>query len=304
MQIPLRAIGVFHAAARAGSIARAAEELGVTASAVSQQIRSLEGHLGTALMVKVGRGIRLTEAGDRYFEMVSAEVERIADATYRIRGHRSVATLTVRATPSLSSKWMLPRLATFLDAHPEIEVRLDGTNEPTDFSKEDVDLEIRHGEGSWPGLYVDGLAEEAFLPVCSPSYCPPASLEVSNLPNHRLIQSVKSQVQWGPWFKMAGISPRGRLRRVLFDRAHMAIDAAAAGMGIALESRLMMWRELRQGALVCPVRNPPATSRTTQWIVCPRDHLRHWKVRTFLEWLRTERDAWVELERTDGGASV
>ena len=297
MQIPFRAIGVFHAAARSGSISKAADALGVTPSAVSQQIQALEIQLGTALLVKMGRGVALTEAGERYFEMIGDEIERIADATNRIRGFSTVTTLNVRATPSLSTKWLLHRLPAFLDAHPELEVRLDGTNEPTDFSKEGVDIEIRHGEGRWPGLYVEGLAEENFLPVCAVGYCAAGSLEPEDLPQHRLIQSVKSQVQWGGWFELAGVPRPERLRRVLFDRTHMAIDAAAGGIGIALESSLMMWRELRDGTLICPVREPPALTRMTQWIVCPRDHLRHRKVKAFLEWLRLERDAWVDLER-------
>jgi DNA-binding transcriptional LysR family regulator len=297
MQVPLRAIGVFHAAARSGSISKAANALGVTPSAVSQQIQALEIQLGTALLVKMGRGIALTEAGERYFEMIGDEVERITDATNRIRGFSAVASLNVRATPSLSTKWLLQRLPSFLDAHPELEVRLDGTNEPTDFSREGVDIEIRHGDGRWPGLYVEGFAEENFLPVCAVGHCEEGSLAPQELPQRRLIQSVKSQVQWGDWFELTGVARPERLRRVLFDRTHMAIDAAVGGIGIALESSLMMWRELRDGTLICPVREPPALTRITQWIVCPRDHLRHRKVKAFLEWLRLERDAWVDLER-------
>jgi DNA-binding transcriptional LysR family regulator len=297
MHLPLRAISVFHTAARAGSISRAAEELGVTPSAVSQQIQLLEVHLGTSLMTKVGRRVVLTEAGERYFSMIGDEVERIREATEGIRGFRSVTTLVVRATPSLSSKWLLPRLRTFLDAHPDLEVRIDGTNEPTDFSREGVDMEIRHGDGRWPGLFVEGFAEEGFLPVCAPSYCPPSSLAAADLPEHRLIHSVKSQMQWTSWFSSAGVTPSRRWRRVLFDRTHMAIDAAVDGMGIALESTLMMWRELKNGTLACPVRDPPAVTLTTQWIVCPRDHLRQRKVRLFLDWLRAERDAWTATQR-------
>ncbi|MBU6499048.1 MAG: LysR family transcriptional regulator [Rhodospirillales bacterium] len=293
MQIPLRAIGVFHAAARCGSISRAAEELGVTPSAVSQQIQTLEVQLGTALMVKAGRGVALTEAGERYFELIGDEIERISDATNHIRGFRAVTTRNIRATPTLATKWLLGRLPGFLDGNPGLEVHLDGTNEPTDFSKEGVDLEIRHGEGRWPGLFVEGLAEEWFLPVCAPGYCPAASLSAAELGRHRLIHSVKSQVQWGTWFQIAEAVPGETPRRVLFDRSHMSIDAAAGGMGIALESTLMMWRELREGALVCPVRDPPAICRTTQWLVCPREHLRHRKVQAFLAWLRAERDAWA-----------
>jgi DNA-binding transcriptional LysR family regulator len=292
MSLPLRAIVVFHAVARAGSLSKAAAELYVTPSAVSQQIQSLEVHLGTTLLTKVGRGIVLTEAGERYLEMIGDQIENIAEATQRIRGFRSRSILTVRATPTLASKWLLPRLRGFLDANPNIELRLNGTTEPTDFSRETVDVEIRHGEGGWPGLFVEGFAEESFLPVCAPTYCAAASIDATDVSQHRLIHSVKSQVQWPQWFLLAGPPPAAEWRRILFDRSHMAIDAAADGLGLALESTLMMWRELRDSTLICPVRNPPPVSLITQWIVCPLEHLHKTKVRLFLDWLRVERAEW------------
>lgn len=292
MQIPFRAIIVFHAVARAGSLSRAAEELRVTPSAVSQQIQALELHLGTALTSRVGRNITLTEAGERYFQMIGREIEHIADVTQHVRGVRSATTLTVRAAPSVSSKWLLPRIAGFVDANPDIELRLDGTNEPTDFDKENVDIEIRHGEGGWPGLFVESLGRERFFPLCAPSLLAPGSLSADAVLQHRLIHSVKSQVQWPRWFMEAGLAPKERWRRVLFDRSHMAIDAAVDGVGIGLESELLAWRELRDGRLICPVKNPPEVTLTTQWIVCPHGHLRHRKTRTFLDWLRGERDLW------------
>lgn len=297
MHLPLRAIGVFHAVARAGSVTRAAEELGVTPSAVSQQVQALEISLGTALIGKAGRNVVLTEAGERYFEMIRGEMEQISEATQRIRGFRSITTLTVRATPSLATKWLLPRLASFIDAHPDIELRLDGTNEPTAFQKENVDIEIRHGTGQWPGLFAEGLAEERFYPVCAPELAAAGSLKPTELTQYRLIHSVKSQMQWTRWFGHAGVLPAERPRRLLFDRTHMAIDAAAGGLGIALESDLMMWREWSTGRLVCPVASPPEVSLVTQWATCPPDHLRHSKVKLFFDWLRRERDAWrVERE--------
>ncbi len=151
MQLPMRAICVFHAAAKAGSVSKAAAELNVTPSAVTQQIQLLEMQLGTSLMVKVGRRIALTEAGERYFTSIRDQVERITEATDQIRGFRSLMALNVRATPTLSNKWLLPRLGSLIDLHPDLEVRLDGTNEPTDFDRESVDVEIRHGDGRWPG---------------------------------------------------------------------------------------------------------------------------------------------------------
>jgi LysR family glycine cleavage system transcriptional activator len=292
MAVPLRAIGVFHAVARSASISKAALDLGVTPSAVSQQIHALEVLLGTTLLVKAGRRIKLTEAGERYFEMIADELESIIEATDRIRGHHAVTTLTVRATPTIATKWLMPRLARFIDRYPHYEVRLDGTNEPTDFRREDVDVEIRHGEGRWSGLFVEGVAEERFLPACAPGYAAPGSIRINDLARHRLIHSVKSQVQWPAWLKSLGVKADHRWRRVLFDRSHMAIDAAVAGMGIALESDFMMWRELHEGTLICPVIDPPRVTLVTQWIVCPHDHLRHTKVRAFVDWIRKEQETW------------
>jgi LysR family transcriptional regulator, glycine cleavage system transcriptional activator len=293
MQLPFRAIGVFHAVARTGSISRAAEELHVTPSAVTQQIQSLEAQLGTALTLKVGRNVALTEAGERFYQMIGREVDRIAEATDWVRGFRSVTTLVVRAAPSLSTKWLLPLLQDFVSAHPNIEVRLDGTTEPTSFGKENVDIEIRHGRGDWPGLYVEGLAEEYFFPLCAPQVAKAGSLAACELPSQRLIHSVKSQMQWPQWFAAAQVAPAERWRRVLFDRTHMAIDYAAEGGGIALESNLMAWRELATGTLVCPVSHPPLVPITTQWIVCPHDHLRRGKNLAFLDWVREQRTAWA-----------
>ena len=292
MQLPIRAICVFHAAAKTGSISKAAAELTVTPSAVTQQIQLLEVQLGTSLMVKAGRRIALTEAGELYFASIRDQIERITEATDQIRGFRSLMTLNVRATPTLSHKWLLPRLGSLIDLHSDLEVRLDGTNEPTDFDRESVDVEIRHGDGRWPGLFVEGLAEEEFWPMCAPAYADPSSLSPSDLLSRRLIHSVKSQAQWTRWFAMAGVERRTRWRKVLFDRSHMAIDAAAGGLGIALESTLMTERELTQGALIQPVRNAPQIRLVTQWVVCPRDHLRKRKVQLFLDWLRQQRDAW------------
>jgi DNA-binding transcriptional LysR family regulator len=299
MHLPLRAITVFHAAARAGSVSRAAQDLGVTPSAVSQQIASLEVHLGTSLMVKSGRRVVLTEAGKRYFEMITENIDSIADATQNVRGYLSSKSLIVRATPTLSTKWLLPRLSRFLDANPTLDVRVDATNEPTDFSREGVDIEIRHGEGNCPGLFVEGVAEERFLPICAPTLCAPGTLEPSDLPSYRLIHSVKSQMQWGRWFAAAGVAVAVTWRRVLFDRSHMAIDAAVNGIGIALESDLMMWRELQDGILVCPLRRPPPASRVTQ-----HDRLRRRRVRTFLDWVRVERDLWLAERDCQARATV
>jgi DNA-binding transcriptional LysR family regulator len=296
MAVPFRAISVFHAVARARSVSKAAVELGVTPSAVSQQIHLLETLLGTALVAKAGRRIKLTSVGERYFELISTGIDRVAEATARIQGFRSTALLNIRATPSLSTKWLLPRLPCFLKANPNLDVRLNATNEPTDFTREDVDVDIRPGLGQWTGIAVEGFAKERFLPVCSPSYAAAGSLSAAEIASHVLIQSVKCAVQWSDWFAASGLGHQRYQQRLLLDRSHMSVDAAVSGVGIALESTVVMGEALGAGALVCPAADPPRVEVVAQWITYPHDHLRRQRVRAFIEWLRAERDAWVAAD--------
>ncbi|RGP35164.1 LysR substrate-binding domain-containing protein [Pseudotabrizicola alkalilacus] len=293
--VPFRAISVFYQVATLNSVAAAAEHLGVTPSAVTQQLRALEQQIGTSLVTKVGRKIRLTEAGERYFEMIAEQVEGIIASTQLIQGAKPSTLLTIRATPTISTKWLLPRLPAFLDANPDIDIRLDGTNEPTDFARDLVDVEIRHGTGKWTGLHIEPLVEERFVPVCAPSLAGQGALQVGDLTGFRLIHSVKAQVQWNTLFQKAGIADQGVMKRLYFDRSHMAVDAAVLGLGVALESTLMMERELQTGQLVVPLRDVPEMRVTTQWLVCPHANLRRRRVKRFLDWVRDQARDWQRI---------
>lgn len=289
---PFRSIAVFYHVATLNSVTDAAEHLSVTPSAVSQQLRSLEEQIGTSLVTKVGRKIRLTEAGERYFEMISQQVEDIIQSTQLIQGSKTATLLTIRATPTIATKWLLPRLPKFLAANANIDVRIDGTNEPTDFNRDLVDLEIRHGTGRWPGLHVEPLVEEAFIPVCSPALADPESLSAKDILRFRLIHSLKAQIQWKTWFAQQDISDDTPFQRLYFDRSHMTVDAAVLGLGIALESNLMMERELRERKLIVPLRKVPDMRIVTQWLVCPAANLRRSRVRRFVSWIKSEAEAW------------
>ncbi|OKH86900.1 LysR substrate-binding domain-containing protein [Thalassospira sp. TSL5-1] len=294
---PFRSIAVFYHVATLNSVAAAAEQLNVTSSAVSQQLRALETQIGTSLFVRVGRKIKLTEAGERYFDLISQHVEDIIKATDLIQGNSNSALLTIRATPTVSTKWLLPRLPRFLDANPDIDIRLDGSNEPTDFNRDLVDMEIRHGAGRWPGLHVEGLVEERFIPVCAPSLLSGNNLVAKDLLHHRLIHSVKAQIQWKTWFAEQGLDHDASSKRLYFDRSHMAVDAAVLGMGMALESTLMMEQELRAGQLLPAIENAPNMPITTQWIVCPYSHLRRSRVKRFIQWIKREAQIWFNQDR-------
>ncbi|MDO5641719.1 MAG: LysR substrate-binding domain-containing protein [Paracoccus sp. (in: a-proteobacteria)] len=289
---PFRAIAVFYQVARLNSIVQAAGELNVTPSAVSQQIKALEEQIGTTLVARNGRSIRLTEAGERYFELISDKVEGVMRATELMRGTRQVASLVIRTTPTISTKWLLPRLRRFLDIMPDTNIRIDGSNEPVDFNRDNVDLEIRHGLGGWPGLYIEPLVDERFLPVCSPHLADCGVLDTAEVLNLPIIRSVKAQVQWSDWTEAQGLPAPPSNATLSFDRSHMAVDAATLGLGVALESELMMEAELRSGKLVIPVARTPRLEIATQWLVCPRSNLRRHRVMRLIEWLREEAALW------------
>jgi len=291
---PFRAIAVFFHVARHNSIVAAAAELNVTPSAVSQQIKSLEEQVGTKLVSRNGRSIRLTEAGERYFELIAEKVEGILHATEMMHGARRTSDVVIRTSPTIATKWLLPRLSRFRALVPDTNIRIDGSNEPVDFSRDNVDLEIRHGSGGWPGLYSEPLTEERFLPVCAPALAGPGSLTPKEVLDHPMIRSVKAQVQWTDWTDAQHLKAPIRNSVLSFDRSHMAVDAAALGLGIALESELMMEAELRSAQLVIPVARTPRLSVTTQWLVCPRANLRRSKVTRLFEWLRQEASEWRE----------
>lgn len=287
MSPPFRAITAFHATARSGSMLQAAGILGVTPSAVSQQIQVLEAHIGIRLFNRTGRKVVLTEAGEQYFDMIRDEVERITDATERMRGHSSVTALNIRIAPTFASKWILPRLGEFVGANPDIELRLDATNDPTDFGRENIDLEIRHGAGTWRGFYVECLLDERMEVLCSPQVAAQGSLDIADLQDYLLLHSVKNVVQWAKWFEAQGHVPQRKLQRLLFDRAHMSIDMAAGGVGIALESHLTASLEIAEGRLIRPLRDALPVWQQSLWLVCPHSHLNRRKVRRFLEWLHS-----------------
>lgn len=287
MTLPLRAIMAFHATSLTGSMFQASQVIGVTPSAISQQIQILENHVGTRLFNRMGRKIVLTEAGARYFDMIHEEIERIESATEHLRGHNAISVLNVRIAPTFATKCVIPRLPEFLEAHPNIELRLDATNDPPDYSREHIDLEVRHGEGGWSGLHSEKIVEEKMLPLCSPNLLKAGSLTIEKIEDYRLIHSVKNLVQWPNWFEKAGHSVGKPLQRVLFDRAYMSIEIALRGGGIALESHIIAAKEIADGNLICPINNPPEVQQSSLWIVCPHSHLRRHKVQSLIMWLKS-----------------
>ena len=284
---PLKALTAFEAVARNMSFAKAATELNVTPSAISQQIKSLEKHLSTRLFRRLNRRVLLTEAGEIYHATIASAFSAIAEATARIDTNLRPQILVVRSAPSFATKWLLPRLPEFFATNPDIDVRLDASNEKTDFVRETVDLEIRFGRGDWDALHVEALCRERIVPLISPKLAKRHSIKAPQdlASGVTLIHSVKCPVNWEMWFAAHEIGHPVPLRGPRFDRSYMAIDAAREGIGVALDSNILAQNELARGELVSPLGTTRQFVRTLYWLVCPYRNLEQEKTARFRQWL-------------------
>jgi LysR family glycine cleavage system transcriptional activator len=167
---PFAALRAFHAAAVHGRFRDAALSLGVTESAISHQVRRLEDFLRIALFERSGPGVRLTPVGRRYLEQIEPALRQIQAATEAILRPTGRAVVRLTLPPSLAASWLIPQLSAFEQAHPDVDLQLVATTRVVDLKRDQVDLAVRHGRGSWPGIEASFLLDETALPVCAPSY--------------------------------------------------------------------------------------------------------------------------------------
>jgi LysR family glycine cleavage system transcriptional activator len=284
----LNALKAFEAAARYESFTKAADELSVTQGAVSHQVKALEAELGLKLFNRERQRLVITDAGRGYLEVVRDAFDRLAVGTERLRQVQKSGALTVTTSPNFAAKWLVHRLGPFVEAHPDIDLRVGASHRHIDFAREDIDMAIRHGDGEWPGLSVTRLCVEEIFPVCSPNLVRGhrALRSPADLARHTLLH-VNDRRDWGKWLDAADGAAASSDRGPIFNQASMAIDAAVDGQGIALaRSALAAW-DMRHGRLVRPfafvLKAPYA-----YWIVCPKSTGDLPKISTFRDWLLTE----------------
>lgn len=251
---PFAALRAFHAAATRGRFRDAAESLGVTESAISHQVRRLEDFLRVALFERSGGGVRLTAAGRRYLERIDPAIRQIQDATEALLhpGGRSVVRLTL--PPSLAASWLIARLGAFERAHPDVELQLVATTRVLDLRRDQVDLAIRHGKGTWAGVEADFLLEETVLPVCAPGYLALAQGETpaEALRRARLIVNALSPDEWEEWARARGLSPPDLAGALELEGTEQVLQVAESGHGLALGRRPVVDERLARGALEAP----------------------------------------------------
>jgi LysR family glycine cleavage system transcriptional activator len=284
---PLSALRPFEAAARLESFSRAAEELHLTHGAVSHQVRALEEHLGASLFARHGKRVALTAAGRTFAERVRGALDDIARAADALRARREDR-LTVSVLPSFASRWLMPRLIRFMDAHPKIEVNVIASTALADFGKDEVDIAIRFGVGPWPGLACDRFLEDEYFPVASPKA---NRGKLPKSPRELLRMGIirEDRDYWGPWFEAAGVPIEEALavRGPIFNDSTFALQAAARGEGIALGRRSIVAEDLERGTLK-RLFDIAVPSRERYWFVSPKETAGMAKVKAFKAWVRAE----------------
>ncbi|MFD1623547.1 transcriptional regulator GcvA [Azospirillum griseum] len=292
-RVSLKAVQAFEAAARLSSFALAADELLVTPSAISHQIKLLEDQVGVRLFHRVHRAVVLTDAGRRYAEEITAAFARIDTATRNAGRTEKSDILTIHATPSFATQWLMPRLARFSRLNPDIDVRLNASTDPADLTSERVDLDIRYGTKLQPaGTMVLPFHPETIVPLCAPSLMngPHPIRSADDLRHHTLIHSEGCLVGWRDWLRQHRKVKLDVTRGPRFDRSFMAISAAADGLGVCLDSLLLAQRELETGRLIAPLGlEGLKVQGYTLNLLKSRADLP--KIRSFQDWLFREMEA-------------
>jgi LysR family glycine cleavage system transcriptional activator len=287
---PLKALSAFEAASRHGSFSRAAEELGVTPSAISHHIQKLEDFLGVHVFSRhAGRAV-LTNAGRIYASEIEGAFGTIMGATRLVAPQSQRDHLSIASGPSFAAKWLQPRIGNFISQHPEIGIRLSTISDLHDLETNRFDLAIAYGcPPVGNGRQVEPLLSERLRPLCSPGLIEQLGLrEPCDLGRATLIHS-SNALTWTDYLRtMVGSSIKVR-HELWFDRSTMAIDAAVEGLGVVLESEILAADELEKGTLVAPFRDTGFEVETVSYYLVRSAGTRgRGHVSAFETWLRTK----------------
>jgi LysR family glycine cleavage system transcriptional activator len=287
----------FEAAARHLNFTQAAEEMHVTHGAVSQRIKRLEQYLGTRLFRRGGTSMLLTDEGRQLLQRVHAAISEIAEGVEAIRPRNRDRTLTISTVPCFAAYWLLPRLADFNDHHPDIQVNIRAALSLSDFARDGIDMAVRFGPGTWPGLTSIKLYDEELVPVCSPSFRggqqPRVPADLLKMP---LLHDERQP--WSIWFEAVGLNYRDAGQGPLYSDGNLLLPAAAAGLGVALARASLVEGELASGRLVrLFARSVP--TRYSYFIVYPPGSETYEKIQVFQQWLLNQAPP-VERKRSLG----
>ena len=300
---PLNALRAFESGARFLSFTRAAEDLSVTQTAISHQVRLLEDWFGKRLFVRSGRALALSEAGSTLYPVVAEALDRIAEVTGRVRGVTRRRTLTVTVTPTFGSRWLAQRLGRFWQAHPDLDLRLHHSVHLVDLTREDVDVAVRWGAGDWPAVIAERLMAAEATPMCSPALLDghDALRDLQALARHTLLHE-RDYREWTEWLAAAGVPEVDGQRGPVIDDPSAIVRAALDGHGVMLGVPAMLNDEIDSGALVTPFGATPDPN-LAYYLAYRPGALDRPKVRAFRDFLVDEVHA-ERSSRPGGNAPV
>jgi DNA-binding transcriptional LysR family regulator len=248
--VHLNGLRAVETVARCGSLLKAAEELGVSPSAVSQQIGRTEKQIGRALFERTREGLAPTEFGAAFAARLSSGFRELAQAVASA-DDSAANMLVISVAPAFASRWLVPRLSRFYAKYPGFNLRMDATTRLVDFLRSDVDIAIRMGDGRWPGAQAELLLALEVFPVCAPSVARRLK-SIADLAREYAICDENSMFTWDRWFETAGAAPVALLPGARFTDPMLCVEAAIAGQGVMLAWPLLVADALADGRLAAP----------------------------------------------------
>lgn len=285
---PLNPLRAFEVTARHLSVSRAAAELHVTHGAVSHQIRALETALKVQLFERRGGRLALSAHGAALLPVVAGAFDSIAEAVALLTRPTTEGELVVSCVQAVASFWLVPRLGSFTERHPGVRLKLIASNDPREIYSDRVDLALVYGDGHCPDRVVEPWTDIALFPVCSPTLANSRPLrEVADLANHVLLHGDDGR-EWNSWLAAARAPTLAYGRRHFMSNAHLALEAAINGLGVALGDTVTVSRLLADGRLIVPF--DLAVPAPDAFFIVTRSELRNTPmVRAFIDWLFAER---------------
>jgi LysR family glycine cleavage system transcriptional activator len=290
---PLNALRAFEAAARAGSYVAAAEELGVSPAAVSQQVRNLEEFLGKKLFMRFNNRVVLTDAGQAVYAGASECLQAISTLTEQIMSGHARSRLVISVITSVAERWLESRLAAFARQHPSLRIDLRVEPDPVDFARQNIDLRICYGANLYTEMTVILLKQDEVLPLCSPLYLErnvdAKALGMNAVPHDDLIHTnwgpmFFSHPTWKAWYAKAGLNRPDDSKGYQIGTSGLVLDMARDGVGVALGQRMMASGDLAAGRLV-PLSDVTITLGHPYCIVHPHSKSRKAGLQALIEWL-------------------
>ncbi|WP_028535662.1 LysR substrate-binding domain-containing protein [Paludibacterium yongneupense] len=281
---PLSALRSFEAVARLGSVTLAATELHVTHSAISQQIKQLEEMLGVVLLLREGRGLRLSEDGRLYALQIRLGLAELTEATRLVQARPREGELVIAVLPSFGANWLLPRLPRFHARFPSYRLSLRASLDIQDLRQGLVDVGVRMGQGNWEGLQQKKLFDDELVMVASPTFnhgrLPRTPTEVVAAP------AVRTPESWLAWCQAAGVAEPAHAALWIND-SNLVLEAAKLGQGVALERRSIVQASLDNGSL-CQLTDITVPYAHPHWLVWPQRESAQIKRNDFIQWIEEE----------------